>query len=727
MQEIITAFSRQLDAPEGNLRCLATQALGRIGGGQVFPALLERLGDEDEDVCLDAVEALGTLADARAVPLLSTLYAQTDSAELKVAAVQALGCIGGEAAAGVLLGVAAGRDHSWDSVLEDGWDSHWDAQLAALEALGRMGEERAVPLIVAALEDENAQELSAAGITALAGCGPAGQKALLTRLRQGAVNERRQVVRLLARTPESHQPLTRELEAATQTALNEALEDSDGEVRALALGILGGTLSAGRIAEMMADPESTVRSAGIALLAAHANADQAEIWQALLNDPQPSVRAKAVTALPSLMGQKSLSRLARALADHHQEVAVAAVEALGVLDNPAAQGILADLAGQTELEPLLRVAAVEALHDRATGPARERLLELLFNQEPAIRQASLEALAGRPGQRDIAFLLELLGLDLVAQDSPDSSVEQHLEIEPVSDPAPIDTGAGSLEESGGKHAQWPSSTLESLMEAGPANQDFPTKHITDLEPEDEMESGERELLRQSRKRVRANALLIAPPRLPPQQDIRVQAARLLRAEGVVEAVAPLLELLEEPEPLLVQEAAESLAALEAVEAVGPLRNLLGAEEWATRLAALRALVRLNDAGIAGVLQGLWPDPEGIVRREILLALMECQAAGAGRIFHEGLADEDPEVIWAAGMGFLRMGALAALPELLKAMSAHPLHRWTGLGAALLAESGASGVRTLTALLADPARAAIHPAALGMLEEIALAKSAEREA
>ena len=81
-----TALLGLLKSKNEALRCLAAQALGRIGEPGALEPLAASLQDEDEDVCHDAAQALGRLGDRRAVAPLREFYLQCEAGELKLAA-----------------------------------------------------------------------------------------------------------------------------------------------------------------------------------------------------------------------------------------------------------------------------------------------------------------------------------------------------------------------------------------------------------------------------------------------------------------------------------------------------------------------------------------------------------------------------------------------------------------------------------------------------------------
>jgi HEAT repeat protein len=75
-----------------------------VGGRGGLRVLLDLLGDRDPQIRRGAVQSLGTLGDAAAVPFLARLL-NDDDEELQVAAVGALGRIGSAEAVPALLGV----------------------------------------------------------------------------------------------------------------------------------------------------------------------------------------------------------------------------------------------------------------------------------------------------------------------------------------------------------------------------------------------------------------------------------------------------------------------------------------------------------------------------------------------------------------------------------------------------------------------------------------------
>ncbi|MDH5752792.1 MAG: HEAT repeat domain-containing protein, partial [Deltaproteobacteria bacterium] len=440
-QEIISALSGLLSDSNAVHRCLATQTLGRLNDMSSFQVLMDRLYDEDPDVCHDAIEALGELGDQGAVDILTLISNTADLGDIRVAALKSLIRIGGPEVAGLLLKVAGERDPSWDYLIEDTWDNYWDAQLLAVEALGRMGEERVVPLIRGILEDEYSQEISAQCITALKNCGPSGFELLMERLKAGQAIERRRIIEVMG---QMEAPGVRE-------ALREALNDSDGEVRTIALEIIGDQLSADELVRLSRDSYPEVRAGVVDFLRLHSPVEHAKVWFRFLGDPSEDVRAATVAVLPGLMGRQSLTHLVKALEDDYQEVAVSAIEALGDLGGEAALAALMNETIRPGSAPLPRLTALEEMARYDDPEVRERLLLLLKDDDPAIRMASLEALSGEEGQRDKEFLFSVLRGEIVLEEQPEQpeQVEGGEEAETGEELSAHSDAAGSSEDQPG--------------------------------------------------------------------------------------------------------------------------------------------------------------------------------------------------------------------------------------------------------------------------------------
>lgn len=719
-------------------RCLAAQQLGRLCDADSVLALLERVMDEDEDVAHDAVEALGLLKNKAAVPLLREMYTHADLGDLKVAAVEALGSIGGAEAIETLLQVAGGRGDAWAVVDEEDWDSYWDAQLAAVKALGSLGVEAAVPVIVEVLDDEDAQEMSAAAITALAGCGAAGRAELMKRLRKGSTGERRRAVALLA------EGINENSDPTMQKALIEALDDKDGQVRATALNAVEKQLPNDRLAEIGRDKDLTVRLAVIEVLRGRPTGPFTDLWAHLVRDKEPEVRAEAVSALPELMGQKSLAYLLHASKDSHQEVAEAAVQALGVLGSlggktavPAIVGALSEFAVDPDGLPLVRVSAVEAMAGLEMPEAREMLLGLLSDKDPAIRLTSMEALGGLEKERNVPFLLSVLrgevlssaestladDSDLLKSEALESEEEARIKQDAVSSADETDTAEAEAIKAEAEAAakadaeakeRGPRSTLESIMQ--PESADIEAEEPEELD--EEMQS----YLASYQESLRHNGELLKPKELPPEMDIRILAARMLRETNNPDVLEVLQDVLTETEPELVEVAATALGDLNAVEAFEALLPLLNAERWEVRLAAVRALARLDATRAVEPLLALERDASPPVRAALVEAL-ETPFRNSGmeaveKLLVNALEDRDPDVVRAAAIVLLKTGRRDVLPDILNKMAADPLHNWGGLGGALAQSEPGKGCEALLKILADPEGEWLFPMAVLLLGEMA---------
>lgn len=125
----------RLQDPDGEVRTNAAVALIRIGDEQLFPEVVKALRHPDARVVIGAAVALGRLADARVVPNLIEAF-KTENAEVGAAVAWALG----QCADPVVL--------PWlITAVEQGF-----AVANACEALGRIGDVRAQPTLLRALE-----------------------------------------------------------------------------------------------------------------------------------------------------------------------------------------------------------------------------------------------------------------------------------------------------------------------------------------------------------------------------------------------------------------------------------------------------------------------------------------------------------------------------------------------------------------------------------------------
>ena len=135
VQPLITALKDESSA----VRREAAEALGRIGDEQAVEPLIAALKDEEYAVRKLAVVALGAIGDTRACePLNSGFEHRRLSIEEVAEALSAIGC--GQLLATLIAGLK-----------QDAW-----TQKLAAQMLGKIGDERAVEPLIAALKEVNA-------------------------------------------------------------------------------------------------------------------------------------------------------------------------------------------------------------------------------------------------------------------------------------------------------------------------------------------------------------------------------------------------------------------------------------------------------------------------------------------------------------------------------------------------------------------------------------------
>jgi hypothetical protein len=97
---------------EALVRAAAAEALGKVGDPSVIPSLVKALGDERYMVRWDAVKALGNLKAESAIPNIERMAKADRHSDVRQAAVNALGKIGGKEAIGPLIDIVGDKDES---------------------------------------------------------------------------------------------------------------------------------------------------------------------------------------------------------------------------------------------------------------------------------------------------------------------------------------------------------------------------------------------------------------------------------------------------------------------------------------------------------------------------------------------------------------------------------------------------------------------------------------
>ena len=299
-------------------RCLAAQALGRIGDRRAVEPLIGALLDEDEDVRTDAATALSELADpASGQQLLDNLLGDP-CAEVKVAAIETLAKLGEQDVIPWLRRIVKGRDEeiNWDEqeFYSSGWDDWVDIQVKAVQALADLNAGEAVPDIVEAMRDEGGQDMTEAAFKAFARMGRPGIDALEGYLREDSTRLRRRAAAALAASDEE----------AAAAPLARALADPAPSVRAAALRALAKRRPGdARLNRFMEDPDAAVRAEAATL---HGQYQQVRL-RALIGDLSANVQVAALTALAEVYdgpGDELLVSALRAKLDDDQDAVVAA-------------------------------------------------------------------------------------------------------------------------------------------------------------------------------------------------------------------------------------------------------------------------------------------------------------------------------------------------------------------------------------------------------------------
>jgi HEAT repeat protein len=398
--------------------------------GDIDPIVLALAdGAAAPPVLCDVAQIMGRRHSPRALPLLARLTAHADD-NVAVAAVEALGRIGGDAGIDALIALAASgnffRVFPTIEVLGRSGDARAVPALLALlgnplfaadaaRALGRTGDERAAPALAAML-----------GATTLAGVRAAA-------LAIAELHERRR--ERYGHVDELDAVLERAAPAEAPARLCNALHGADAaEQRAIAqaLGWLGGDEAiAGLFGLLGEGTDATVAAAAAAALkrlkggidaqlglelragdSAHrltllpltgGRAVHADDVIACLDDRDASVRVAACEALARISDTRALPRLFAQLGDADARAAQAAVGAIQSLGSAEAERLTLAAARSPELT--VRRAAYRIIAYFGYPSGLDVLLEGARDPDPRLKETAIAGLAFIEDERALATLL----------------------------------------------------------------------------------------------------------------------------------------------------------------------------------------------------------------------------------------------------------------------------------------------------------------------------------
>lgn len=611
-------------------RCLAAQALGRIGSEAAVDPLIEALLDEDEDVRTDAAEALSRLADPRAAkPLLENLLGDP-CADVKSAAIETLAKLQDRQVIPWLRRILKGRDAEivWDEeeYYQSAWDDWVDIQIKALAGLVTLNATEAVPDIVAAMAEEEAQDMTEAAFKGLAQMGRPGIEALSDYLETDHVRLRRRAAAALAASDakEAAEPLAR------------ALADPAPEVRLAAMRALAARKPGdNRLAALLEDADAAVRAEAARLFGA-AHQDR---LTAMLDDGSIAVQ---VAVLAALRDETQAKRVRAKLSGGPEEVIAAAAEILGALAPDTAADDLIPFIADAEQPLKIRLGALHGLARAQGDTVVPAIVEAAGDPLRALRLEAMSLLS-RLARADAAWpnpagdaLLSALLVEAPQAAAP----------EPAPQEEAADEAAGT----------YPTSTVEAMMNEVAEPPVLDALKLPDAGIELTPVDMERLALA---RRIKGKKRVPLEPKVVLHEDIRRFAARLLGDLNQADVALALAAALSDTDSQVRLAAADSLARIGAhlsplPDAVsGALTAAAATADRDLKLLLIRALAASGDENIVDELTGYLADEDSFLRAEAVQSLTRLKRAGPQ--IEALLGDPDPSVRLHAAEGVASAG------------------------------------------------------------------------
>lgn len=368
--EMLNRMIALLQDADAYVRESAVKIAGYFAFNECVNLLLERCQDPAEDVRKAAIELIPYLENAPVLPTLVNAL-ERETPKVRAAAARALGQMDCTIAYSYLLKALRDKDPwvRYYAARAIGWNGYAEAidilaelahrdpsmivRIAAVEALGQIGGPRVVSFLAPIVDDSNASnDLVRAALTALGQVGhPNSLPPLLCALRSEDLFRRVCAVKALGKRG------GQDVESILQDL---AATDADVTVVFAAIEALAQLATPEAIAALLELTTNPTRNEACIIALANLGEKQVEAIGQGLHHFNQEVRCATVEVLTRLRCPRASELLITALDDREQIVRLAAVNGLEHLGNRYAERKIAVMA-HTDPDPTVRQAAQKAL------------------------------------------------------------------------------------------------------------------------------------------------------------------------------------------------------------------------------------------------------------------------------------------------------------------------------------------------------------------------------
>ncbi len=404
---------------EGNEvdRCYAAKTLGNLKSKKAISALLERMRDEDIDVCIDAVTALGKIREPSTLPMLIESLEKDPDGEIKLAVTESLACfvnkdLNSQQATELLIKIAQDRPEDMAFDENDDWDSWWDLQEKAIIILGEMRAQKAFPILKTILEDDFSQDIEPTILKAMARIGGAADDYLIKLLTTEQTSIAHLKRQRRAATALSFSSSKKTLQALGRALLSKSPDTRENAI--YALGKRGSVTYLRAIILSLRDASDNVKQAALQVIQEFAchntienDIDLNQIAE-LLTKELPQIQSavldflcqqQTLRPLNELLSTENIREITQCIYSTDDAVATRACQLCGLMGLRDTIRPLFNLAVSEQASPWLKKEAIMALGSLlhlADKDSRQSIIEslypLIIHKDQTVRFSILQAL-----------------------------------------------------------------------------------------------------------------------------------------------------------------------------------------------------------------------------------------------------------------------------------------------------------------------------------------------